>query len=329
MTVTAVPVQRRDRVGWGDLVWLTWRQHRWSIGALAVLLGLGAVLSLALAAFVRGSGRVELFGLIGVYGLSRLVSLVPMAVGAVVAVFWAAPLVAREYEQKTSVVVWSQDLSPARWVVGKIVLLGVPAVGLSAGFGAAVLVLQRAVNGTFGSDFQPYQPFEQQVFESTPLVQVGYAAFGFALGLALSALTRRTIVAMALTLGGFIVVRMVVALGWRPYFQTPVREVWSYGETGERAYSQVARDNGLHVTSGYLDSAGREVDFPMICARTSTDGDSFQKCMADQGIVSHFTDYQPVERVGAFQVFEFFVFAAPAAALLVFAYYWVKRSHRI
>ncbi|WP_309112407.1 hypothetical protein [Saccharothrix sp.] len=329
MTVTAVPVQRRDKVGWGDLVWLTWRQHRWSIGGLAVLLGVGAVVCLVVAAVVRNTGRVDMLGVIGVYGLSQLAAMAPMGIGAVIGVFWAAPLVSREYEQKTSVVVWSQDLSPARWTLGKIVLLGVPAVGLAAGFGSSALVLARAVNSTFPPEWQPYQPFQQFVFEASPLVQIGYAAFGFGLGLALSALTRRTIVAMALTLGGFIVARMVVAIGWRPYYQTPVREVWPYGEDSERPYGQLAQDHGLHVDGGYLDAAGREVDFPMVCARTSTDGNSFQKCMADHGVVSHFTDYQPVERAGTFQVIEFFVFAVPAVALLVFAYHWVKRSHRI
>ncbi|XVV03020.1 ABC transporter permease [Actinosynnema sp. CA-248983] len=329
MTVTAVPVQRRDKVGWGDLVWLAWRQHRWSIGALAVLLGAGAAVCLVVAAVVRSSGRVEFLGLIGVYGLSQLAMVVPMGIGAVIAVFWAAPLVSREYEQKTSVVVWSQDLSPGHWVLGKIVLLGVPAVGMAAGFGSSVLVLARAVNSTFSGDFKPYQPFDQLVFEAAPLVQVGYAAFGFALGLALSALTRRTVVAMALTLGGYLVARVVVGVGWRPYFQTPVRDVQPYGQPEERPYGQNAHEVGLHVDSGYLDAAGREVEFPNYCARTATDEDSFQRCMADHGIVSHFTDYQPVERAGAFQVFEFFVFAVPAVALLVFAHYWVKRSHRI
>ncbi|MEJ2853753.1 MULTISPECIES: ABC transporter permease [unclassified Saccharothrix] len=330
MTAVAVPVQRRDKVGWNDLVWLTWRQHRWMVGVVAAILGVGAVLCLVLAAVVDATGETEVLGgQVGVYGLAQLAALVPLGVGAVIAVFWAAPLVSREYEQKTSVVVWSQDLTPARWVLGKIVLLGVPAIGLAAGFGAAVRQLMAVVNELRPLEYRPFRPFEQQVFEAAPLVQVGYAAFGFALGLALSTLTRRTVVAMGLTLGGFIVARGIVMAAWRPYYQTPVREVWPYEINGSRPGFSGPDDLRMYVDSGYLDAAGNEVSFPTVCARTARNGDDFQQCMVDHGIVNNFSDYQPVDRVGAFQVTEFFVFAVPAVALLVFAYYWVKRSHRI
>ncbi|MFI9818277.1 ABC transporter permease [Saccharothrix variisporea] len=328
MTAVAVPVQRRDKVGWGDLLWLTWRQHRWMVGTVAVVLGVGAVVCLVLAAVIDATGTTEIFGKIGVFGLAQLAALVPLGVGAVVAVFWAAPLVSREYELKTSVVVWSQDLTPARWVLGKIVLLGVPAIGLAAGFGAAVRQLMAVMNQLRPLDYRPFRPFEPLTFEAAPLVQVGYAAFGFALGLALSALTRRTLVAMALTLGGYIVARGLVLALWRPYYQTPLREVWPYKINGSRP-GFASNDNRMYVDSGYLDAAGNEVPFPTVCARTARNGDDFQQCMADHGIVNNFSDYQPVDRVVAFQVTEFFVFAVPAVALLVFAYYWVKRSHRI
>jgi hypothetical protein len=287
------------------------------------------VISLVLAAVVEDAGRIEVLGWIGINGISQLLSTAPMAVGAVLAVFWAAPLVSREYEHKTSVVVWSQDLTPARWVLGKIVLLGVPAIALAAVFGASVRSLMRAVNGTYVEDYRPFRPFEAEVFESAPLVQIAYVAFGFALGLALSALTRRTVVAMGLALGGYFVARMVVALAWRPYYQDPVRQVWDFSTTGGGRPQMPVLDTAMHVHSGYLDRTGAEVDFPMACARISGGRDEFEQCMNDQGIVQNFLDYQPADRVGAFQVFEFFVFAVPAAALLVFAYYWVKRSHRI
>lgn len=329
MTAVAVPVQRRDKVGWGDLLWLTWRQHRWMVGSVATILVVGAVLCLVLAAVVDATGTTEILGRIGVYGLTQMAALVPMGVAAVIAVFWAAPLVAREYEQKTSVVVWSQDLTPARWVLGKIVLLGVPAIGLAAGFGAAVRHLMAVMNEQQPLVYRPFRPFEPPTFEAAPLVQVGYAAFGFALGLALSALTRRTLVAMALTLGGYIVARGLVMGAWRPYYQTPIREVWPYETNGSRPGFSGPDDLRMYVDSGYLDAAGNEVPFPTVCARTARNGDDFRQCMADHGIVANFSDYQPVDRVGAFQVMEFFVFAVPAAALLVFAYYWVKRSHRI
>ncbi|MBB5955125.1 hypothetical protein FHS29_001695 [Saccharothrix tamanrassetensis] len=330
MTVTmTTPVVRRTKVGWGDLLWLTWRQHRWLLGGLAAVVALAVLSCLVMAWTVdsTGTSRHDFLFLGGFNGATQLVSMLPMAFGGVIAVFWAAPLLAREYEQKTNVVVWSQDVTPIRWLVGKVVLLGVPAVGLAAALGSAVLTAQHAINSTT-EGYLPFRPFQAESFEAAPLVQIGYAAFGFALGLAAGAITRRVVLSMGLTLGLYVVVRGVVGILWRPYFQTPLRQMEPYGVRENSTMWSDPDDLTMRVTSGYADAAGNEIEFPRDCARSYDTNDGFQNCVRDHGIVNTFRDYQPADRLVSFQLFEFAVFGLLAAGLLALTYVWVRRAHR-
>ncbi|WP_433265354.1 ABC transporter permease [Actinosynnema sp. CS-041913] len=330
MTVTSTPVAQRAKVGWGDLLWLTWRQHRWQLGGVALAVG-GVTLACLVIAWVTdatGTYQHDFLFLGGFNGASQLASIASIAFGGLIAVFWAAPLLSREYEQKTSVVVWTQDITPTRWLVGKMVLLGVPAVGLAAALGSAVRTGQNAMNSA-REDYFPYRPFESAVFESAPLLQIGYAAFGFALGLAVSAITRRTVLSMGLTLGLFIAVRMAVGVVWRPYFQTPLRRIQPYDSPRGFGGPRVPDDLTMYVASGYMDAAGNEIEFPRVCGTRSYDtADGFVDCLRGHGVVNTFTDYQPVERLVPFQLFEFAVFGLLAAGLLTLTHLWVRRSHR-
>lgn len=135
------------------MIWLTWRQHRVQIGWTAAVV---------LPTLVPATPRLY----------SDLVLLV---FASAVAVFWGAPLVAREYEERTHLVTWGQDVSPLHWLAGKcLVLCGAQTV--------LALVL----------DWE----------------QVGVTLCGFALGVLTGALLRRTVPAMALTLVLFVLVRI-------------------------------------------------------------------------------------------------------------------------
>lgn len=128
------------------LVWVTWRQHRAVVGLTAFIVVL-AVLPTP-------------------QPLDSFDGLVVLAFAPGVAVFWGAPLLAREFEERTHLVAWGQDVTPARWIAVKCALL------------AAVLV----VLGTpLGPD------------------QVLRAVFGFFLGVGVGLVLRRTVAAMAVT----------------------------------------------------------------------------------------------------------------------------------
>ena len=285
------------------------------------MVGLSA-LALGMAWHIEATGHVRHSLLFDEYtydGAARALSLAPVMAGVLVAVFWAAPLLAREYEQRTHLVVWTQDLTPVRWLVGKVVLLG-----------AAVVVLLNTVNA-HSAEGERFGPFDSDAFEVVPHVQVGYALFGFALGLALSAVTRRTVLSMGLSFGVFFVVRGLVASLWRPYYATPLRNAAPFdpvaGGSSEDAWPG---PDHLMVDVGYLNAAGAEVEVShTACTAPSGSPEEYGRCLADQGVVQLFVDHQPPDRVVPFQLVELGVYTAFAAGLLVLAFWWVKRMHRV
>ncbi|MEU4767876.1 hypothetical protein AB0H12_31970 [Actinosynnema sp. NPDC023794] len=314
----------RARVGWADLVWLTWRQHRWAIVGLVAAVGAASALALFLAWRVDVTGNPQgLFGRWRFISLGSVVMLAPMVTSLAVAVFWAAPVLSREYEQRTHLVAWSQDITSTRWLAGKAVLLGVPAVALAVGVGQASRTLIDSINAASARPI--FSPFGVPAFETAPLVQAGFAAFGFALGLALGAVTRRTVMAMGLALGAFIAVRGVVAGLWRPNFREPLLKVEPY-EAYQRSWDGPG-DGSWTVGTGFSDAAGNEVAYPSACS-SAQDSAAFAKCMNDNNVLS-FTEYHPADRLVPFQLFESAIFLVLAAGLLALAFVRVRRADRV
>src|SRR6185436_5823191 len=144
------------------MIWLTWRQHRKQ--ALVLLLGLAALAlvliptgrqahkavaaydkcvdGLGSAAFVDG-GKAEVCGQLSerfsnthtswAYAAILLLFL-PLLVG----LFWGAPLVAREVEQGTHRLIWTQGISRTRWMFTKLALVGVVVLVAAAAYALLV-----------------------------------------------------------------------------------------------------------------------------------------------------------------------------------------------
>ncbi len=205
------------------MIWTTWRQHRAEAAVGAVILA-----ALAAAALVVGSiarDRARALGLPGCTGgtcgdtLARLHrqfhSLPPftfalIAVPLLAGMFWAAPLVSREYEAGTHRLAWTQSVSPLRWITTKITLIfGVLAVaalllGLLASW--ALDPLTAAFGGRFNSTWYDVQG----------IVPVALMLFALAVGVATSSLIRRTIPAMAITLLVYTAARIPIHwIRWR------------------------------------------------------------------------------------------------------------------
>ena len=60
------------------------------------------------------------------------------------------------------------------------------------------------------------------VFDARGIVPIGYAAFAFALGVAVGLLVRRSVVAIAITLAGVIAIQILSPILIRPHLMTPV-----------------------------------------------------------------------------------------------------------
>ena len=196
------------------MLWVAWRQHR-------VALLVTAVFAVVVTAWIlwMWAGMEEInaachqhdcwLGMSEAYGPRlqysyAVINLGLPVIGALVAVFWGAPLLAREYEQRTYLLAWSQDVSRTRWFGTKIGLLAVGALVVSTVVAVASWLLITAMQA---SDTYGMTVF--RAFDAWPPLQVMYALFGLALGVAVGALVRKTVLAMGLTLIFFALVRVV------------------------------------------------------------------------------------------------------------------------
>jgi hypothetical protein len=199
------------------MIWTTWRQHRAEAGVGALILAVLAAAMLVVGSAARNRARA--LGLPGCTGglcdeaLGRLhddFHSIPPFISALIAVpliagmFWAAPLVSREYEAATHRLAWTQSISPLRWITIKIALI----FGAAA---AAALVLGLLANWSLN----PLNPafggrYNSTWYDIQGIVPVACMLFALALGVAASAAIGRTIPAMAITLVGYAAARIPI-----------------------------------------------------------------------------------------------------------------------
>jgi hypothetical protein len=234
----ATPAAYRGRGHGGgrlaDLIWLTWRQHR------AVI-----VAGLAVAAAFTGSmlyvaariatinhecgntacppGSAQAASLTGFFGLINLSIYLTVIVGflpLLAGVFIGAPLLAREHEQRTLLLAWSQDITPQRWLWTKFALLAVLTAAAAAAVSAAAGHLADVVSIATGkSVFSLYSGGAFLVTGMLPLAVQTVA--WLAVGVALGAACRRTLPAIFTALTGYIPALFLVL--WQyPYLMTPL-----------------------------------------------------------------------------------------------------------
>jgi ABC-type transport system involved in multi-copper enzyme maturation permease subunit len=137
--------------------------------------------------------------------LAAGLALIPALIGT----FWGAPLIARELENGTHRLVWNQSVTRPRWLIGKILLVGLVAVLVT---GAAAALLTWAARPF---DAVVKEQFDAFVFGARNIAPIGYAAVAFTLGTVVGLLLLRTLPAMAVTL--------VVFLAFQFFFPNVVR----------------------------------------------------------------------------------------------------------
>ncbi|MGR6923553.1 ABC transporter permease [[Actinomadura] parvosata] len=214
------------------MIWLAWRQFRAAALMTAAALGVLAAFLAAgrtslLDQYERGLALCEQGGTCEHF-LDRFfddyqtpfvgVTAVALALPALVGIFWGAPLVTRELEAGTHLLVWSQSITRTRWLAVKLALVGA-AAAVTGGLGGLLAswwatALDRAAVG-----FPLMGPL---VFAGRGIAPIGYAAFAFALGVTVGLLVRRPLPAMAVTLVLFTAVQIGMPLLVRPHLLAPV-----------------------------------------------------------------------------------------------------------
>jgi hypothetical protein len=334
-------------MGGAGMIWLAWRQHRKQalftlvgfavLAALMIPIGLSmrhTFADLGLPDCVRQLAQADLspatrdtceagfHRFTNRYGSLNLVAVLLLILPMLVGLFWGAPLVAREVEQGTHRLVWTQGISRTHWALVKFGLVGAATLTAAIGYGLGMSwwvdpLTQAARQGRFGVI----------VFDLQGVAPIGYTLFAVALGIFAGTIWRRMLPAMAVTLVGFAGLRAALAILVRPHY-LPARTLTFpvYGSTDGPSMSR----GDWVLSSGVRDAAGKMVlpDGGVMCPPGASNPRG-GACGAELGIgpgAYNWQLYQPAGRFWLFQGIETGIFVALAALLLYLA---IRRLRRI
>jgi len=331
------------------MIWLTWRQHRnEALAGGLVLALLGAYLLFTGSQMYNAAARWGLFSCHGDVNLpqacgvaiyefdQRFLNLIVtkyalMVLPALLGVFVGAPLLAREVDQGTHVVVWTQSITRMHWFTVKIVLLsGVTLVSAGA-LAGLVTWWHRPLDLVFSSGPWTF-------FDAAGPVPVAYALFAFALGVSAGTFIPRTVPAMGTTLLLFTAARVAMSL-LRPWYLAPLIKETPFGQASfptdalpvdlywvDQTNSRVSFDRIEQLIHrafpGLIGSFGSNGPTPM----SGTDVATIGQYLHDLGF-RYLAVYQPIERFWTFQVIEANFFLLIALGLLGISAWWLR--HRV
>lgn len=327
--------------------WLVWRQYRasgaitgaliGSFGVLLVITGLamarqfhtdfGACLAASTCRFPNDAALGN--GLIGAIVEFSL------AVPALLGMFLGGPAVAREAESGTAHFAWTQAVTRRHWLAVKTGWLLLAALAWGGAVGGLVTWWAGPRNTVAASQFNP------GTFDVQGIMPAAYSLFAMALGIAAGTLIRRVLPALAVTLGVFFAVRLMI-MGWvRQHYMTPVTNVYNISQDGfllPRGAAWIL-GQGISGPNGPLVIPGGDIqivgngfpvaDIPAACRAYLTPGGpggtrQLFSCLGSHGYSQYIT-YQPAARYWPFQFIEAGIFVVLAAALVAVAFAVINR----
>jgi hypothetical protein len=330
------PAVNRDRIGLRDSAWLAWRQSRATIlvtGALVAALCGGLLWVNAQLPNAPCPEDSTCWVTVHRYeSWAAPLLWLTLALPFFVAVFWGAPLVAREYEQRTHLLAWSQDVSERRWLLSRIVLLGSISSGLAIAVVLAATPLLHTVRvAGVGDGFK--ELWDTVPFEAAAPLAVAYTIAGLGVGLAVGTLIRRVVPAMGITLAAFAVIRVLLQR-LRFSLLPPLHRLvpvefyaTSFGGVGP-AVDTPGRPDYI-VGGGWVDAAGRARELPRACVDGADSQDGFFQCLRGSGITHWREAYQPANRIDMLRLIETGIFVAVAVAAIAAVAYLVQRRRTI
>jgi hypothetical protein len=311
------------------MIWVAWRQQRPATVAAAILLAVaGSVLLVSgwqVTSLARDSGLaacvasgadcqvlVEAFA--NRYGpilepVSLLGALLPVALG----VLFGGPLLAREFEQGTHRLAWTQSVTRGRWLAGRL--------AMAAGVLVVVAAVAAGLLTWWWGRFDQLHISRRAALERGSLVPVATAVLAFAIATAAGALLRRVVPALAAGLLAVLVVAAALSLAaqsWLP--PQPLTVTYPAGQPSPRA----GLDDQV-LSSGYRDRAGRDLSAQAVdrlCPGTA--GQALDRCLAANGI-QRIDRYQPASRAWQLALARSALYLVVAALFLVLAWWRTLR----
>jgi hypothetical protein len=216
--------------------WLAWRNNRQAavIGGLLAFGAAAALVVVAILEIAEPTGSVH----------TMSTAFQPLLIGApaVAGVFMGAPLLSADFERGTHRLMWTQGMTRRHLAAANLSLLialsALAAAVMSVGAQIWIAHLPNSSNSTWG------------MYDLQAPVVFSYVLFAVALGAAAGAALRRTVPAMAATLGVFIAVRVAFVELARPHLLPTITRVVVSG-TGTNS---VVPPGAGYVDATFLDS---------------------------------------------------------------------------
>jgi hypothetical protein len=349
------------------MIWLAWRQFRTS-----AYIVLGFLVAVAIAFALTGPHLVHIYDTIvktcrtnndcnsvdlSLSHKDRLLqklSAVMIFFPALLGVFWGAPLIAREMENGTFRLAWTQSVTRRRWILTRLSLVGLAAVVATGVFSLLVT--------WWSSPFDRLNNYSFGTFDQRDIVPIGYALFAVMLGVCAGALLRRTLPAIGATLFVFLGVRVFVA-GWvRPRFASALHWTTKFGIPSPNGHgvsmgggpnpADWVVSNSIVNPQGHVVLTNGGIGFERLANGTTefvgvgacpnkipapplngsgvrvrvsqVANDALQKCVASFHLHDIVT-YQPASRYWMFQWEELAIYIVLAVALGAISFWWVLR----
>ncbi|MEU6727508.1 ABC transporter permease [Nonomuraea wenchangensis] len=344
------------------MIWLTWRQFRGSAATTAALLvllavvlaltgpGLASDYSAGIAACVQDDTCDRFYDrFFGGHETSFVaLTLVVLLLPALAGLFWGAPLITRELEAGTHLMVWNQGITRSRWLAVKLGLMGLTAATFAGLCGLMVTWWSDPLDKSAAENLALMAPL---VFGARGIAPMGYAAFTFVLGVTAGMLVRRTLPAMAVTLAVFAAFQLAMPLLVRPHLMPPVTSTFELGATNVDNLG-ISRDQGGQVriqlksavpghagawvlSADLVDGSGRTVgaDGEGTVRVSTTSGPCAPSAAGGDGCIAEINrlgyrqqaTYQPLERFWPFQWVETGIYALLTFGLSWLCFWWIRR----
>ena len=315
------------------MIWLTWRQHRAAIIAIALVVAVlsaffivkgqetgAAFQQLSVADCLAHPSHPNCRDIVGSFyddygglvGTSEWLNLLPALLGLLV----GAPLVAREIEQGTYRLVWTQGISAGRWLAIKLAILFAVTI-------IATLLLTAAMSWWHATAWNQLQGhITPEMYDFEGIVPMTYAVFALALGIAAGVLIRRTVPAMVVALAGFLAVRLPMEFLLRAHFLPPLTYTQDVLASISAASLQTPLQGAWTLNQGWADAAGHPLADSMVFQtcdpRVGGTKLDLLQCIHNHGWLA-FSIYQPADRFWPFQGIEAAIVGALSVALLALA----------
>ncbi len=352
MSALTVPAAHHDSenprpVPWRRMAGVIWRQHRYALAGVAVLLGaLSGYLAVAGTSMHHAYATALACRPASAYTCqnqvvdfntayaptAQMVGILLLAVPMLIGAFVGAPVLARELETGTFRYAWTQGFGRQRWTLAKLVPL---AVMVTAAAGLFSLLFSWYYQPLLTDGYSI--PLDPKLFGARGVAFAAWTLTAFAIGALAGMLLRRVVPAIAVTLAVCVALSFAAGLYLRPHYMTPL--------TGRNLASAPASAwvlNGWWTKGGTTVSqaAINQIETPLfrqavtatVPKNVNRDDVKFYKGLANSQVqdylvrhgYTHWISYQPVSRFWPFQWIEGGWLLA-LAALLIGATVWRVR----